>query len=103
MDLENLVVSSCRRRIVRVLASSGRTNIMELVREVNSTYNQVNANLRVLHEEGIVFDEHVGRMRVIKLNKENPRTLLLLQALKLLTLGKQISKSSPPQLDNPNS
>jgi len=88
MDLETLLASSCRRRILRVLSSSGRTNVMKLVQKVNSTYNQVNLNLQILQKEGIVFDEHFGRMRVIRLNKENPRTLLLLQALKMLEAPK---------------
>jgi len=57
---------------------------MELVRKVNSTYNQVNLNLHVLQKEGIIFDEHFGRMRVISLNKDNPKTTLLLQALSIL-------------------
>jgi hypothetical protein len=57
---------------------------MELVRKVNSTYNQVNSNLQILQSEGIVFDAHFGRMRVIRLNKENPKTALLLEALKIL-------------------
>ena len=57
---------------------------MALVRKVNSTYNQVNSNLHILQKEGIVFDENFGRMRVIRLNKENSRTRLLLQALKML-------------------
>jgi len=88
MDLETLLASSCRRKILRVLLSSGRTNVMELVRKVNSTYNQVNSNLQILQKEGIIFDEHFGRMRVIRLNRENPRTLLLLQALKILEAPK---------------
>ena len=71
MDLETLLSSSCRRRILRVLARNGRTNVMELVRKVNSTYNQVNLNLQILQKEGIIFDEHFGRMRVIRLNREN--------------------------------
>ena len=57
---------------------------MTLVREVNSTYNQVNLNLHILQKEGIIFDERFGQARVIRLNKENPRTVLLLQALKIL-------------------
>jgi len=84
MDLETLIASSCRRRILRVLSSSKRTNVMALVRKVNSTYNQVNSNLQILQKEEIVFDEHFGRMRVIRLNRENPKTGLLLQALKIL-------------------
>lgn len=84
MNLERLLASSCRCKILRVLSSSGRTNIMQLVRRVNSTYNQVNSNLQILREEGIALNEHFGRMRVIRLNKKNPRTLLLLKALKIL-------------------
>jgi hypothetical protein len=57
---------------------------MDLVQKVNSTYNQVNSNLQILREEGIIVDQHLGRMRVIRLNKENPKTALLLQALKIL-------------------
>ncbi len=84
MNLENLMSSSCRRRIVRVLLRSGCVNVMQIVRKVNSLYNQVNSNLLILQKEGIVVDEHFGRARVIRLNRENSRTELLLQALKIL-------------------
>jgi len=59
-------------------------NIMKLVRKINSTYNQVNSNLKILQIEGIVFDEYFGQKRVISLNMANPKTGLLLQALKIL-------------------
>ena len=84
MDLETVVASACRRRILKVLSRAGRVNVMELVRKVNSTYSQVNLNLRILSGEGIIIDEHFGRMRVIRLNRENPKTRLLLEALKIL-------------------
>jgi hypothetical protein len=78
---------------------------MELVRKVNSTYNQVNSNLQILEKEGIVFDEHFGRMRVIRLNRENPRTTRLLQALKILVTsdGWQDRKNRPTQHDKTKS
>jgi hypothetical protein len=84
MDLETLLSSSCRRRILRVLARNGRLNVMEIVRKINSTYNQVNSSLHILKKECIVFDAHFGRLRLVRLNRENPRTALLLQALKML-------------------
>jgi predicted transcriptional regulator len=84
MDLDVILASSCRRRILKVLWRIGRANVMELVRKVNSTYSQVNPNLQILQKEGIISDEHFGRMRLIRLNKENPKTTILLQALKLL-------------------
>jgi DNA-binding transcriptional ArsR family regulator len=84
MDLEMILASSCRGRILKALWKLGRANVMELVREINSTYSQVNPNLQILEKEGIIFDERFGRMRIIRLNKENPKTLLLLQALRIL-------------------
>ena len=84
MDLETVMASACRRRILRVLSRMGRVHVMELVRKVNSTYSQVNPNLRILWGEGLIIDEHFGRMRVIRLNRENPKTDALLQALKIL-------------------
>lgn len=96
MDLEKMMASSCRRRILRVLSRTGRTNIMALVRKVNSTYNQVNSNLNILQKEGIVFDEHFGRMRVIRLNKENVKTRLLLEVLNMLENSRRKSKQQRP-------
>jgi DNA-binding transcriptional ArsR family regulator len=57
---------------------------MELVRKVNSTYNQFNSHIQVLQKEGIVTDERLGRQRFVKLKRESPKTLLLLEALRIL-------------------
>ena len=84
MDLEQLISSSCRRRIVKFLSTIHSANMMELVREVNSTYNQINANLLILRQEGIIEEKRYGHLRMIRLNRENPKTTLLLQALKIL-------------------
>lgn len=84
MDLEVLLSSSCRRKILKVLSQVERTNVMDLVCKVNSTYTQVNPNLRILEREGIITDAHLGRIRIIILNEKNEKTSLLLQALRIL-------------------
>jgi predicted transcriptional regulator len=84
MDLESILSSSCRRKILKILASNGPTNIMALIQKVNGKYPQVNTELHILKNEEIILDQTVGRMRIIRLNKENAKTGLLLQALKLL-------------------
>lgn len=58
---------------------------MALVRRTNSTYIEVNRNIRILEKEDIITDQRIGRMRIIKLIRENQKTILLLQALKILT------------------
>ena len=57
---------------------------MRLAVGINGKYPQVNSELQVLQKGEIVTDKHIGRMRIISLNKENPKTSVLLQALKLL-------------------
>jgi hypothetical protein len=57
---------------------------MRLIVGINGKYPQVNSELHVLQTEEIITDKQIGRMRIISLNKENPKTGVLLQALKLL-------------------
>jgi len=78
-----VLASSCRRRILKVLLKFGRVNVMMLVRKVNGTYSQVNPNLQILAREGIIIEEHLGHKRIIRLNRENPKTDVLLQVLKI--------------------
>lgn len=84
MDLEQLIASSCRRKILKFLWQVDSANVMKLIRKINSAYSQVNPNLLILAQEGIITDQRHGRRRIITLNRENPKTILLLQALKVL-------------------
>lgn len=66
--------------------------MMDLVRRVNSTYTQVNRNLGILEREGIVKSQRYGRIRIIKLNRENPKTDAILKALKILKRQELLEK-----------
>jgi len=57
---------------------------MKLVRAANSNYNEVNRNLHVLEQEGVVTQQHAGHNRIISLNYENEKTLVLLKLLKII-------------------
>ena len=56
---------------------------MQLVQIVNSTYNEVNRNLGILEHECILTQRHAGHKRIIRLNFNNERTLVLLKLLKI--------------------
>lgn len=84
MKIEKILASSNRRKLFRILRKTKQTNIMDLVRNAKSTYNQVQSDLRILEKEGIIIEERKGRLRMISLNRENPKTDLVLKALKLL-------------------
>ncbi len=84
MNLEKVLTSSCRQKILKELSISKSIHVMGLVRKINSTYIEVNRNLKILEKEGVLTDRRVGRMRMLRLNYDNPKTVLLLQALKIL-------------------
>lgn len=84
MRLQQIIASSCRQKILIALSGAKETHVTKLVRDINSTYNQVDRNLTILELEGIVKIKRYGHVRAIELNRGNPRTLRLLKALKLL-------------------
>ena len=84
MKLNKILASSCRQKILLALSRMKKANMMKLVRSINSTYNKVDRNLRILEEEGIITSRHVGRNRILTLNYENTKTATLLKALKVL-------------------
>ena len=70
---------------------------MKLVSNVNSTYNELNRNLLILEKEGIVTSNYIirvkqGKVRTIQLNRDNPKTKILLEVLKTLDNEKKIEK-----------
>lgn len=84
MKLEQLIASSCRQKILLALSSTKGTHVTNLVRIINSTYNQVNRNLLILEDEGIIKTKRYGHLKIVELEKENPRTEALLKALHIL-------------------
>ena len=65
---------------------------MKLVRTVNSTYNEVNRNLRILEGAGLITQQRIRRKRIIRLKLENKKTLAVLKALKILeTTNRKLS------------
>lgn len=84
MKQSKILASSCRRKILRALSDKKEVTIMKLVRMVNSTYNEVDRNLRILEREGLVTQRYAGHERVISLNYKNEKTLVSLKILKIL-------------------
>ena len=56
---------------------------MKIVQIVNSTYNEVDRNLRILEGAGIVAQYYLGRRGVASLNCENTKALFLLEAVRI--------------------
>ncbi len=89
LELRRVLASSLRQNILRVLSERREMQVMALVSSTSSTYNEVNRNLAILRAEGVVVEVYRlrvrrGRVRVIWLDRSNPKTAALLSALKLL-------------------
>ena len=84
MKLSKIIASTCRQNIIETLAETKQTNIMDLIRKINSSFLQVDRNLKLLEEAGIVESSKIGQLRIIKLNRNNPKTEALIKALKIL-------------------
>ena len=84
MKLEQILASSCRQKILLALSDIKKTHVTNLVRIINSTYNQVSRNLQILKEEGIIRTKIYGHMKIVELEKESPKTQALLKALYIL-------------------
>jgi predicted transcriptional regulator len=96
LELRKLLASSLRQNILKVLSEKREIQVMKLVSSVGSTYNELNRNLSILEKEGIIINEYRvkvrhGKVRMIRLNRDNSKTKLLLEALKTLD-----SESKPP-------
>ena len=48
MDLESILSSSCRRKIIKYLVANGSSNVMRLIVGINGKYPQVNSELQIL-------------------------------------------------------
>lgn len=84
MELESVLASSCRRKILRTLSKQEQILMMDLVRAVNSTYNEVDRNIDILEQEELIIQRRSGHRRIIQLNFKNEKTLIILKILKIL-------------------
>ncbi len=84
MELSELIASAGRQNILRVLSRKRIIGISRLVEDVNSMYNEVMRNVRILEGEGIVRLIRVGRRCYVSLDYESVKTRILIEALELL-------------------
>jgi DeoR/GlpR family transcriptional regulator of sugar metabolism len=84
LRLEQIIASSCRQKILMVLAKVEKTHVTQLVRMINSTYNEVRRNLEILRAEGVVKFTAWGNMKLVELERDSLKTQKLLKALHAL-------------------
>ncbi len=86
MELDQIIASTCRQKVLIALSKVKKTNVTDLVRTTNSTYNQIRMNLEILKKEGVVQIQPCGNMKIVSLDTASLKTKKLLKALQALNL-----------------
>jgi len=89
LNLSKVIASCLRQNILRELSRTREMRMMKLNDNLRSTYVELNRNLLLLQREGIVMNEYrepagQGKVRIVRLNRDNPKTKILIEVLKIL-------------------
>jgi len=77
MNVEEILGSKGKVKILKVIYSFGETNITHIVRETKLNHKTVSNHLKYLVDKGIVNERVIGRIKMYSINFSNPKTLAL--------------------------
>lgn len=80
-SLARVLSSSGRIKILTVLSNVGELHLSEIARKTDQSYSATDRHLEELSEASIVEEHDYGRVRMFKLNLENPRAKILRQLI----------------------
>ena len=77
--LDKILSSSGRVRILTALSQASELHLTEIARRTDQSYTATERHLKDLAQAQIVEEHDYGRVRIFKLNLENPKTRKLKQ------------------------
>ena len=77
MKIEEVFSSRGRVRILRVLSEISELNISELARRAELNYATANVHLQILERAGLITHKSFGRIRIFRLNLDNPKACMI--------------------------
>ena len=80
-SLANVLSSSGRIKILTILSNVGELHLSEIARKTDQSYSATDRHLQELSEASIVEEHDYGRVRMFRLNLENPRAKILRQLI----------------------
>ncbi|MGC9209969.1 MAG: winged helix-turn-helix domain-containing protein [Acidilobus sp.] len=84
MDLERLLSSRGKVRVLKVLLREGQANITRIVKETGLNHTLVERHLKDLVDMGIVQERKYGRMRVFMVDLRDPKVSGLYEIIRQL-------------------
>jgi DNA-binding transcriptional ArsR family regulator len=77
MNLEHVLSSRPRLKILMMLVQLGELNVSEIARRLGTNYDATSKHLRILEDEGILQHKTFGRIRLYRLNLQSTKTRAL--------------------------
>ncbi len=79
--IEDVFSSKGRMKILKALADVGELNVSEIARRAGLNYATTNQHLLVLESHGLVTYKKFGRVRIFRLNEENPAARIIMELI----------------------
>jgi len=86
VKMEKIFASTCRTKIIKILSGTKETHIMDLVRKTNSTWSEVDRNIKILEKLEVVESRYCQNRRLVKLRRNNGKVEAVLKALRILEM-----------------
>ena len=86
MEVEQVLSSRGRVKMLKVLMEAGELNISELVRRAGLNHSAASAHIEALKQAGLLEEKQFGRIRILKARLEDPRVQALKKAFELFDL-----------------
>jgi len=77
MNIEDVLSSKLRMKILRILMQIGELNVSEIARRLRVNYNAASKHLKVLENEGILQRKIFGRIRLYRLNEHSAKAIAI--------------------------
>jgi DNA-binding transcriptional ArsR family regulator len=77
MNVEDVISSRLRMKILRILFNVGELNVSEIARRLRINYVSASQHLKVLEDEGILQRKTFGRIRLYRVNEQSLKTKAL--------------------------
>jgi DNA-binding transcriptional ArsR family regulator len=75
--IEEVFSSKGRVKILKILTKIGELNISEIARRTGLNYTTTNQHLQALEDHRLVRHKSFGRIRIFRLDEENPRARMV--------------------------
>ncbi|MEM2912135.1 MAG: winged helix-turn-helix domain-containing protein [Candidatus Bathyarchaeia archaeon] len=77
MQIEKVLGSKVRLKILKILLQIGELNVSEIARRIGANHKTTVAHLEILENEGILQHKTFGRIRIYRFNESSERAKAL--------------------------